>query len=83
MTELSLPPQPRPPRRREPDERLVVRVYRNDSSDVQVYEHVKHCWWSAGNSVLTILHYYDNGSHRYVNILRERIDWYSVEQEDK
>jgi hypothetical protein len=38
---------------------------------------VKHVWWAANNTVLTILQYYDDGSHRYVSWPREQIWFYT------
>lgn len=81
-----IPPPPPPPPRRSPSkrhgsDRYILRLYRNDSADVQVYTHVKHAWWQAGNTVLAILHYNDDRTYRYVYWLREKIDWYSMELE--
>lgn len=61
--------------------RWIVRVYLTDAHDPQVYEHVKHIWWQAGYTILTIMHYYDDGTHRYVSIPRERINHYTTAQE--
>ena len=62
----------------------TCRIYLDGVNDINVYDNVKHVWWKAGNTVLCILHYYDEKTYRYVNILRERVVWYSiVEQKAK
>ena len=55
-----------------------VRLYLDGVNDVQVYDNVKHVWFKAGNSVLVILHFYNEQTYRYVCILRERVVWYSI-----
>lgn len=61
-----------------------VRVYLDGANDIQVYDNVKHVWYKAGNTVLVILHYYDETTYRYVSYMRERIVWYSItEQVDR
>lgn len=56
-------------------DRWVIRVYFEGAGEPQVYENIKHVWWSAGNTVLTILQYYSDGSFRYINWPREQV-WY-------
>lgn len=53
----------------------IVRVYPVDSIDPQVYTRAKHVWWKAEGKLLVILHYFDDGTHRYVVIPTERIAW--------
>lgn len=65
-----------------PNTRFIVRIYLLDSMDPQVYEHVKHCWWQAGNTILTVMHYLEDGSHRYVSFPRERLGHYTIVRED-
>lgn len=55
-------------------------IYRDDSTTQVVYERVKHFFWTAGNSVLSIAQYSDDGrSHHYIHWPRERICWYRDE----
>lgn len=61
-----------------PNQRYVVRLYLDDELDPQVYECVKHIWWQSGWTVLTLLHYDADGSHRYVSWLREHVRHYTV-----
>ncbi len=57
-------------------------VYRDDSTTQVVYENVKHWFWTAGNTVLTIAQYTDNSlkSHKYINWPRERVCWFKDEK---
>jgi hypothetical protein len=64
-------------RSQQPSSWWIVRVYLTGAGEAQVYTRVKHVWWSAGNTVLTILHYYEDGSFRYVNWPRENVHYYT------
>ncbi len=59
-----------------------ITVYRDDSTTQVVFENVKHFFWTANNSVLTIAQYTDisAGDHRYIHWPRERLCWYKDEQ---
>lgn len=63
-------------------DRWVVRLYLHGAGESQVYKNVKHIWWSAGNTVLTLLQYYDDGSWRYVHWPREQVWYYTRTLED-
>jgi hypothetical protein len=56
-------------------------LYRDDSTTQVVFENVKHWFWTAGNTVLTIAQYTDvaTGAHRYINWPRERFCWFKDE----
>jgi hypothetical protein len=56
----------------------TVTLYRDDSTVQVVYEHVKHIFWAAGNTVLVIAQITDteSGAHRYIHWPRERICWF-------
>ena len=54
------------------------RVYMDGANDIQVYDNVKHVWFKANNTVMVILHYYDEKNYRYISIMRERVVWYSL-----
>ena len=62
-----------------------ITVYRDDSTVQIVYEHVKHAFWTAGNSVFVIAQYTDAklGMHRYIHWPRERFCWFKDEQEPR
>jgi hypothetical protein len=60
----------------------TVRVYLDGEMDPQVYVRTKHVWWRANNTELCILHYYEDGSHRYVSWLREHMYYYTTTRED-
>jgi hypothetical protein len=57
-----------------------VSLYRDDSETTVVLENVKHVFLTAGNSVLSIAQYADDGSHHYINWPRERLCWWKVER---
>lgn len=61
-----------------------VTLYRDDSTTQVVYENVKHIFWTADNSVLTIAVYtnVETGAHRYIHWLRERICWFKDEKQE-
>jgi hypothetical protein len=60
----------------------TVKVYRDDSVTPVVYEHVKHVFWTASDTVLTVAQVTDTatGAHRYVHWPRERFCWYVYEK---
>lgn len=55
-------------------------MYRDDSETTVVFENVKHAFMTAGNTVLTIAQYDDEGGHHYVNWPRERVCWWKLER---
>lgn len=57
-------------------------LYRDDSTTQVVYERVKHWFWTAGNTVLTIAQITDaeTGEHRYIHWPRERVCWFKDEE---
>lgn len=60
----------------------TVRLYRDDSVTPVVYENVKHVFFTAGNTVLTLARVVnlETGEHCYVNWPRERFCWYVFEK---
>jgi hypothetical protein len=60
----------------------TVTLYRDDSTVQVVYENVKHCFWTAGNTVFVVAQYTDvaTGVHRYVHWPRERFCWFKDEK---
>lgn len=56
-------------------------LYRDDSTTQVVFENVKHWFWTASNTVLTIAQYTDaaTGAHKYINWPRERFCWFKDE----
>lgn len=67
----------------------TLTLYRDDSTTQVVFERVKHFFWTAGNSALTIAQYDDGefkdgtfittGKHRYIHWPRERFCWFKDE----
>lgn len=69
-----------------------VTLYRDDSTSPVVYEHVKHVFWTAGNTVLVVAQFTEaraaanggfdmgGGDHRYLQWPRERFAWFKVER---
>lgn len=60
---------------------LIMRkltLYRDDSTTQVVYENVKHYFWLAGNTVLSIAIVTNTvtGEHFYVQWPRERFCWF-------
>ncbi len=53
-----------------------IEIYRDDSTSKVVIDNVKHYFWTAGNTVLVIAQYADDGSHHYINWPRERLCWF-------
>lgn len=53
-------------------------LYRDDSTTQVVYENVKHYFWLAGNTVLSIavVNDLETGAHYYVQWPRERFCWF-------
>lgn len=60
-----------------------VSIYRDDSITTVVYDNVKHCFWTSGNTVLTLAVYDKSGEHYYIHYLRENVRWYKIEREVK
>jgi hypothetical protein len=56
----------------------TLTLYRDDSTTQVVFENVKHFFWTANNSVLTIAQVTDlaTGAHHYIHWPRERFCWY-------
>lgn len=55
-------------------------LYRDDSTTQVVFENVKHWFWTANNTVLTIAKLTGKGTeHYYINWPRERICWFKDE----
>lgn len=62
------------------DARWTLRLYRDDSLTPVIYENVKHVFWTAGNTVLNIAQYKEDGSHHYFTWPRERFCWHHLER---
>lgn len=60
--------------------RWLVKIYRDDSVTTVVYDNVKHAFWMAGDTVLCIARYADDGSHYYIHWPRERVAWFTSER---
>lgn len=56
-------------------------LYRDDSTTQVVYDNVKHFFWTANNTVLTVAQItnVETGEHRYIHWPRERIAWFRDE----
>lgn len=55
-------------------------LYRDDSTTQVVFKGVKHWFWTADNTVLTIAQYVGDGpAHRYICWPRERFCWFKDE----
>ncbi len=57
----------------------TLTLYRDDSTTQVVFENVKHFFWTAGNTVLSIAQYTEPGkseAHRYIHWPRERFCWF-------
>ena len=54
-------------------------LYRDDSTAQVAFKDVKHWFWTAGNTVLTIAQLTDPaiGAHRYIHWPRERFCWFT------
>jgi hypothetical protein len=61
-----------------------ITIYRDDSTTQVVYDNVKHFFWTAGNTMLTIAQYTNTvtGEHRYIHWPRERFAWFKDEAND-
>lgn len=57
-------------------------IYRDDSTVQVVYDNVKHFFWTAGNTVLTVAQHVGPGAaeHRYIHWPRERFCWFKDEK---
>lgn len=56
-----------------------ITLYRDDSTTQVVFENVKHFFFTAGNTILTIAQYTDpnvSNEHRYIHWPRERFCWF-------
>ena len=55
-----------------------ITIYRYDSTTQVVYEHVKHYFFTAGNTILSLAIVTDEatGEHYYVHWPRERFCWF-------
>jgi hypothetical protein len=62
------------------DQRWRLKLYRDDSETVLVFENVKHAFLTGGNTILTIAQYGEDGSHHYINWPRERVCWWKLER---
>jgi hypothetical protein len=62
----------------------VCRIYRRSGGDCQIYEDVKHAWWTADSSVLCVVQYTNTEctEWRSINWLRETIDWYTLTHQE-
>jgi hypothetical protein len=62
----------------------VCRIYRRSGGDCQIYEDVKHAWWTADSSVLNVVQYTnpERTQWRSVCWLREVIDWYTLTHQE-
>lgn len=60
-----------------------ITLYRDDSTTQVVYDRVKHFFWTASNTVLTIAQFVDETQteHRYIHWPRERFCWYKDEKQ--
>jgi len=63
----------------------TVTIYRDDSTFQVKFEHVKSCFWTAGNTVLVIAQITDeeSGAHQYIHWPRERFCWFKDSGADK
>lgn len=60
-----------------------ITLYRDDSTTQVVFENVKHFFFTAGNTVLTIAQFtnLDTGAHKYIHWPRERFCWFKDEKQ--
>ena len=61
---------------------IKLTLYRDDSTAQVVFEDVKHYFFTANNTILTIAQLTDKttGAHRYINWPRERFCWFKDER---
>lgn len=61
---------------------IKLTLYRDDSTAQVVFENVKHYFFTANNTILTIAQLTDKttGAHRYINWPRERFCWFKDER---
>lgn len=61
---------------------ITLTLYRDDSTTQVVFQNVKHYFFTAGNTVLTIAQITDKktGAHKYINWPRERFCWFKEER---
>lgn len=62
-------------------DRYVVRIYCDNSQDTHVYVRVKHVWFKNKGKTLCILHYFPDGSYRYVMFRFADVIWYQITPE--
>lgn len=58
-------------------------IYRDDSATQVVYENVKHYFFTANNTILSLAQITNKktGEHRYIHWPRERFCWFKDEKE--
>ena len=58
-----------------------ITLYRDDSTTQVVYKRVKHFFWTANNSVLTLAVYNKDSDqkHHYIHWPREQVCWFKDE----
>jgi len=58
-------------------------LYRDDSTTQVVFENVKHFFFTAGNTILTIAQFtnIETGAHKYIHWPRERFCWFKDEKQ--
>ena len=63
------------------DNMRKITIYRDDSTTKVIYPMVKHYFWTARQSVLSIAVIDDisTGEHHYIHWLRENICWFKDE----
>lgn len=56
----------------------TLTLYRDDSTTQVAFENVKHFFWTANNTVLTIAQVTnpETGAHKYIHWPRERFCWF-------
>jgi hypothetical protein len=60
-----------------------ITIYRDDTTVQVVYENVKHYFFTANNTIMTIAQITNRktDAHRYIHWPRERICWFKDEKE--
>lgn len=69
--------------RKEGEGMRKLTLYRDDSTTQVVFENVKHFFFTAGHTMLTIAQFTDveTGEHRYIHWPRERFCWFKDEKQ--
>lgn len=59
-----------------------ITIYRDDTTVQVIYENVKHYFFTANNTILTIAQITNKktGFHKYIHWPRERICWFKDEK---